>query len=50
MLADRYIPTDLTSQEDFEKNFYLKIPDQFHFAYDIVDEYARISPRKRALI
>ena len=50
MLADRYIPTDLTSQEDFEKHFYLNIPEQFHFAYDIVDEYARISPRKRALI
>ena len=50
MLADRYIPTELTSQEDFEKNFYLNIPERFHFAYDIVDEYARISPRKRALI
>ncbi len=50
MLADRYIPTELTSQEDFEKHFYLNIPDQFNFAYDIVDEYARISPRKRALI
>lgn len=50
MLADRYIPTELTSQEDFEKNFHLNIPEHFHFAYDIVDEYARISPRKRALI
>ncbi len=50
MLADRYIPTDLTSQEDFEKHFYLNIPEHFHFAYDVVDEYARISPRKRALI
>ena len=50
MLADRYIPTELTSQEDFEKNFQLNIPEQFNFAYDVVDEYARISPRKRALI
>ncbi len=50
MLADRYIPTDLTSQEDFEKHFYLNIPEKFNFAYDVVDEYARISPRKRALI
>lgn len=50
MLAQRYIPTELTSQEDFEKNFYLNIPDQFNFAYDIVDEYARTTPRKRALI
>ncbi len=50
MLADRYIRTDLTSQEDFEKNFTLTVPPRFHFAYDIVDEYARISPEKRALI
>ena len=50
MLADRYIRTDLTSQEDFEKNFTLNIPPRFHFAYDVVDEYARISPEKRALI
>ena len=50
MLADRYIRTDLTSQEDFEKNFTLKVPEHFHFAYDVVDEYARISPDKRALI
>ena len=50
MLADRYIRTDLTSQEDFEKNFSLNVPEHFHFAYDIVDEYARISPDKPALI
>ena len=50
MLADRYIRTDLTSQEDFEKNFILNVPEHFHFAYDVVDEYARISPDKRALI
>ena len=50
MLADRYIPTEFTSQEEFEKNFHLNIPQQFNFAYDVVDEYARISPRKRALI
>ncbi len=50
MLADRYIRTDFTSQEDFEQNFSLQIPKRFHFAYDVVDEYARISPNKRALI
>ena len=50
MLAQRYIPTELTSQEDFEKNFHLNIPEHFHFAYDVVDEYARTCPQKRALI
>ncbi len=50
MLADRYLRTDFTSQEDFEQNFTLKVPEHFHFAYDIIDEYARIEPDKRALI
>lgn len=50
MLADRYIRTDFVSQEDFEQNFSLRVPKRFHFAYDVVDEYARISPEKRALI
>lgn len=50
MLADRYIRVDLNSQEDFEQHFKLNIPDRFHFAYDVVDEYARLSPDKPALI
>lgn len=50
MLADRYIRTDFTSQEDFEQHFELKIPEHFHFAYDVVDEYAHQSPDKRAMI
>ncbi len=50
MLADRYIPVNFTSQEEFEKHFSLTIPESFHFAYDVVDEYARTEPHKRALI
>ncbi len=50
MLADRYIRTDIASQEEFERRFELKIPERFHFAYDVVDEYARVSPDKRAMI
>lgn len=50
MLADRYVRMDFTSQEDFEKNFSLHIPDRFNFAYDIVDEYAKQSPDKLAMV
>ena len=50
MLATRYIRTDFTSQEDFEKNYTLNIPERFNFAYNIVDEYARISPEKPAMV
>ena len=50
MLANRYIRTDFTSQEDFEQNYVLNIPERFNFAYDIVDEYARTEPDKPAMI
>ena len=50
MLANRYIRTDFTSQEDFEQNYVLNIPERFNFAYDIVDEYARLEPDKPAMI
>lgn len=50
MLAERYTRMDYSSQEDFENNFYLNIPDSFNFGYDIVDEYARTEPNKPAMI
>ena len=41
---------DFTSYEDFSKNCKLKAPENFNFAYDIVDKYAREVPEKRALV
>ena len=35
---------------DFYNNFRLNVPENFNFAYDIVDEYARLEPNKRALV
>lgn len=42
--------TDFESYEDFFENFKLHVPDNFNFAYDVVDEYARICPDKKALV
>ena len=36
--------------EDFKKNYELKVPEHFNFAYDIVDEWAKIEPDKNALL
>jgi len=41
---------DFKSYEDFKENFKIKIPDNFNFAYDIVDEYAEQIPDKIALV
>ena len=35
---------------DFYNNFRLNVPENFNFAYDVVDEYARLEPSKRALV
>lgn len=40
---------DFDSYEDFFENFQIDIPENFNFAFDVVDEWARIEPDKRAL-
>lgn len=41
--------TKFSSQEDFIKNFCINVPENFNFGYDVVDEWARIAPEKKAL-
>ncbi len=38
------------SYEDFYDNFRIDVPENFNFAYDVVDEWARVEPDKRALV
>ncbi len=49
-LIEKYCRTEYESYEDFKKNFTIKVPENFNFAYDIIDEWAKISPDKRALV
>lgn len=50
-MVERFITqTSFSSQQDFMEHFKVKIPENFNFAYDIVDEWARISPQKKALL
>ncbi len=42
MLLDRFIPqTDFLSYEDFVTNFKITIPEDFNFAYDMIDALAQ---------
>src|SRR5574344_851110 len=41
---------DYASYEDLKKNFKIRIPENFNFAYDVVDRYAKDDPSKRALV
>ena len=41
--------TNFTSTEDFSEHYKVNVPDNFNFAYDVVDEWAKTSPNKNAL-
>jgi acetyl-CoA synthetase len=50
-MIEKYLKqTEFTDYEDFKKNYELIVPEDFNFAYDVVDEWARIQPNKRALL
>lgn len=42
--------TVFTSQEDYIRNFRIRVPADFNFAYDVVDAYAAEEPDKKALL
>lgn len=50
-LMRRYCPRiEFDSYEDFKANYRCVEPESFNFAYDVVDEWARIQPDKLALV
>lgn len=50
MLEKFLVKTQFSSMDDFNKNYRVKVPEVFNFAYDVVDEWARIVPGKPALL
>ncbi|WNY26055.1 AMP-binding protein [Methanolapillus millepedarum] len=50
-LVHRFVQkTKFESYEDFRDNFKINIPDDFNFAYDVVDWYAANDPKKIAIV
>ena len=50
-MLGRFLPRiDFDSYEDFIENYQVVIPERFNFAYDVIDEWARIDPEKPALV
>ncbi|MGM9983194.1 MAG: AMP-binding protein [Fibrobacter intestinalis] len=41
---------DYSSYKDLYENFKIHVPENFNFAYDVVDEYAKNDPKKEALV
>ncbi|GHV11679.1 acetyl-CoA synthetase [Bacteroidia bacterium] len=49
-MVEKYISQqNFKDQDDFKKNFSIEVPENFNFAYDVVDEWARMAPDKKAL-
>lgn len=42
--------TSFVSEEDYRKNLEFIIPNNFNFAYDVVDAWAEVAPEKMALL
>ncbi|NLA48794.1 MAG: AMP-binding protein, partial [Bacteroidales bacterium] len=50
-MLDKYLKQiDFKSYEEFNSGFEITIPESFNFAYDVVDELARTSPEKTAMV
>jgi acetyl-CoA synthetase len=49
MLEKFLTKTKFESQDDFIKNFNIVVPENFNFAYDVVDAWAEQAPDKKAL-
>jgi acetyl-CoA synthetase len=49
-MVEKYLTqTSFKDQADFKANFKLNVPKQFNFAYDVVDEWAKKEPNKKAI-
>ena len=50
-MLNKYLSqVDFSSYEDLLENYHVNIPENFNFAYDVVDEYAKTQPNKVAIV
>lgn len=50
-MVERFLSqTSFSSQEDFNKNLKINVPENFNFGYDVVDAWAAEQPDKKALL
>jgi acetyl-CoA synthetase len=51
MVLDKYLSqTEFHDYQDFADNFRIQVPDNFNFAFDVVDEIACKTPNKIAMV
>jgi acetyl-CoA synthetase len=51
MILEKYLPrTEFDSYDDFRENFRINVPENFNFAFDVVDEFGSKMPDKTAMV
>jgi acetyl-CoA synthetase len=50
MLAEKYVKINYESYDDFIQNCKIQVPEDFNFAFDVVDKIAAAEPNKKAII
>jgi acetyl-CoA synthetase len=51
MVLDKYLSqTEFNDYQDFADNFHIQVPENFNFAFDVVDEIAYQTPNKIAMV
>lgn len=51
MVLDKYLlQTEFKDYQDFADNFHIQVPENFNFAFDVVDEIARQTPDKIVMV
>jgi acetyl-CoA synthetase len=50
-MLEKFLPQiDFNSYEDFKNNYSVQLPENFNFAYDVVDQWAEESPDKTSMV
>lgn len=50
-MIERFLTqTHFSSEEDYNRNLHFKVPENFNFAYDVMDAWAQEAPDKTALL
>ncbi|MDP4192778.1 MAG: acetyl-CoA synthetase, partial [Bacteroidota bacterium] len=50
-MLDKYVSqTNYRSYDEFIENFKVDVPGNFNFAFDVVDEIAKSTPEKTAMV
>lgn len=49
-MLSKFVQQDFDSYESFINNYTVRVPENFNFAFDVVDEWAKKEPERKALV